>query len=193
MSRVSKGKIKNLWELYQVQQLLDIKEFWLASQRWAAMLDNPKVKALLRAGIKITIDSDTLAQPVGKDYYAGVRRLQNELDAEFVYSVDCKETNQTYMTFSRGKHHHTNDHNFLLDRQGKVLAYDFEANLLDATPKLTEVTEDGMTHTEFTPFITKQREFNIVIDRTKERTPGYVEVACSSFDDKQFPVLPPGA
>lgn len=154
MAKVSKGRLKHLWKLYGVWEVISSRnmiiwffkadpiykktvEDWLVQNQQPEGLvfrpaEQEEIRRMQRAGIEpMQHGCYTFAQEMAtKGYYEGCRRISNEVDTEFTYSV------------------------------------------------------------------TKQRQFNIEIDRTKERTPGYVEVVCGSFSGVTFPpvpVMPPGA
>lgn len=185
MSRVSKGKLKHLWDLYGVWDIISYRsstvwyfepdpEFKATVDKWLIRMEDPKVIDRI-ARFRKTMD-DHLAQPMvrqvaTKGYYDGCRKLDTEFDVETVISLDTMD-NPTHLTLVRGKPKPDGS-------PGKLIAYDIEANLLW-----------GATHqTEHTDKVWAEGSFDKIADLDIAETyPKTLEV----FDEEKFDRLVSG-
>lgn len=135
MSRVSKGKMKHLWDLYGVWDIISYRsatmwyfepspEFKATVDKWLIQMEDPKVVARM-ARFKQRMDehraSPYLYERPNKGYYDGCRKLDSEFDMETFFTIGKLE-NPVYLTYMRDKPR-------LEGVPGKVIAYDIEADV----------------------------------------------------------------
>lgn len=121
MSRISKGKLKHLWALYDVWNIISFRNatFWFfePSPEFKATVD----KWLLRTTTDNNPVNPMVRQIATKGYYDGCRKLDSEFDIETVISVATLE-NPVHLTIMRDKPRPEGV-------PGKIIAYDIEADV----------------------------------------------------------------
>lgn len=135
MSRISKGKLKHLWALYDVWNIISFRnatfwffepspEFKATVDKWLVRMEDPKVVDRV-ARFKKRMD-EHLSQPMvrqvaTKGYYDGCRKLDTEFDVETFISLETLD-NPVHLTIMRDKPR-------LEGVPGKIIAYDIEADV----------------------------------------------------------------
>lgn len=144
MARVSKGKLKYLWSLYDVKATIEQRIWQQAADHWTRLIqDAVKQKPVL----------GFTRQVATRGYYDGCRRLINDPDLEVFFQIS--KTNATpYLTAQRGRHRSSpparqtgKGAGIYLERQddgsllsvvygddGKVIAHDIEVDIYKSTP-----------------------------------------------------------
>lgn len=134
MSRISKGKLKHLWALYDVWNIISFRnttfwffepspEFKATVNKWLIQMEDPKVVdrvARFRKAMDEQLASPYLDYRADKGYYDGCRKLDTEFDVETFISLETLD-NPIHLTIVRDKPK-------LEGVPGKIIAYDIEAD-----------------------------------------------------------------